>query len=96
MGPELISTVMRPFLLGALCMGCLLIGLYFLRSWRSTHDPLFAWFSIGFWAMSLNWLGLALIPVGSEGRHILYLLRLVAFVLIIAGIVGKNRRGGHA
>jgi hypothetical protein len=86
---------MRPLLLGMLCMGCGLIGLYFLRYWRRTGDPIFAWFSIAFAAMALNWLGLALVEPESEVRHTLYLLRLAAFALIIAGVVDKNRRGGH-
>jgi hypothetical protein len=96
MGPELMPDVLRPFFFGALCMGCALIGLYFLRYWKNSRDPLFAWFSVAFWVMALNWLGLALIEPDSESRHIVYLLRLAAFVLIIAGIVAKNRRGGHA
>jgi hypothetical protein len=85
----------RPFLLGMLCLGCALIGLYFLRYWRNSRDPLFAWFSVAFVAMALNWLGVALMDPESEIRHTVYLLRLAAFVLIIAGIVNKNRRSGH-
>jgi hypothetical protein len=95
MGPELMTLVMRPFLFGALCMGCALIGLYFLRYWKNTRDPLVAWFSVAFLVMALNWLGLALIAPDSESRHTVYLLRLAAFVLIIVGIVAKNRRRGH-
>jgi hypothetical protein len=42
--------------------------------------------------MGLNWLSLAFVDPGDELRHTLYLLRLLAFVLIIIGIVDKNRR----
>ena len=87
---------MRLFLWGALCMGSAMIGLYFLRYWKTTREPLFAWFAVAFVVMALNWLGLALIDPNSEVRHTLYLLRLAAFVLIIVGIIGKNRRGDHA
>jgi hypothetical protein len=87
---------MRQFLWGALSMGSAVVALYFLRYWRVTRDPLFAYFSVAFAVMGLNWVGLALIDPGAESRHTLYLLRLAAFVLIIIGIVNKNRRGGHA
>lgn len=86
---------MRHFLWGALCLGCATIGLIFLRYWKTSREPLFAWFAVAFAVMGLNWLGLALIDPDSEIRHTLYLLRLVAFVLIIVGIVEKNRRGRH-
>jgi hypothetical protein len=84
---------MQEFLWGALTMGCAAISLCFLRYWRQTRDPLFVYFSIAFAVFGLNWLGLALVDPAVEGRHILYLLRLAAFVLIIIAIVNKNRRG---
>jgi hypothetical protein len=87
---------MRLFMWGALCMGCAMTGLYFLRYWKTSREPLFAWFAVAFAVMALNWLSLALIDPNSDVRHTLYLLRLAAFVLIIMGIVGKNRRGDHA
>ena len=88
---------MRFFLWGALFMGCVTIALYFLRHWRTSRDPLFGWFSAAFAMMALNWIGLALVDPDTEGRHTLYLLRLASFVLIIVGIVNKNRRsGGHS
>jgi hypothetical protein len=87
---------MRLFLWGVLTTGCATIALQFLRYWKNTSDPLFGWFGLAFGVMSLNWLGLALIDPNSEVRHTLYLLRLAAFLLIIAGILQKNRRGGHA
>jgi hypothetical protein len=97
MGSGLMTALtLRPFFFGALCMGCALISLYFLRYWKNSREPLFAWFSIAFSVMALNWLGLALIDPASESRHNVYLLRLAAFVLIIAGIVAKNRRGGRS
>jgi hypothetical protein len=86
---------MRLLLWGALSMGCATIALHFLRYWRDSREPLFAWFAVAFAVMATNWLGLALIDPNSEVRHTLYLLRLAAFVLIIVGIVDKNRRGGQ-
>jgi hypothetical protein len=67
-------------------------ALFFLRSWRVSGDRLFLYFALGFAAMALNWIGLASIEPALESRHLVYLLRLLAFVLIIVGIVDKNRR----
>jgi Family of unknown function (DUF5985) len=85
-------TAMHEFLWGALAMGTLIAGLFFLRFWRQSNDRLFLLMGIAFWVLSLNWLGLALIPWIDETRHYVYVLRLLAFLLIIAGIIDKNRR----
>lgn len=84
---------MKQFLWGALTMASAVAAVFFLRYWRMTHDRLFAFFSIAFIVLALNWLALAIVDPNMETRHILYILRLVAFVLIIVGIVDKNRRG---
>ena len=76
---------------GALVMGCFVVGLFFLRYWRATRDRLFAMFALAFWALGVNWLGLALLATTQEARTAFYLVRLVAFLLIIAAIVDKNR-----
>jgi hypothetical protein len=81
---------LNQFLLGAVVTACLVIGLFFLRFWRKSGDRLFAIFAIAFWTMGLNWLLLAFIQQ-DEIRTALYLLRLGAFVLILIGIVDKNR-----
>ena len=86
---------MRDFLWGALAMGSVTIAVFFLRYWRRSADRLFAFFAIAFAVMGLNWIGLALIDPGVESRHAVYLLRLAAFVLIIIGIIDKNRSGGR-
>jgi Family of unknown function (DUF5985) len=87
---------MREFLWGALSMASATVALLFLRSWRTTRDRLFVYFSTAFAVLALNWIGLAIVDPSLETRHILYILRLVAFVLIIIGVIDKNRRGGRA
>lgn len=82
----------RLFFWGALFMACATAAVFFLRYWRSTGDRLFAFFAVAFAVMALNWVSLAFIDPGEELRHILYLLRLLAFVLIAVGIVDRNRR----
>jgi hypothetical protein len=83
---------MNEFVWGALAMSCWVVGLFFLRFWRSTRDRLFLFFCLAFWAFSLTWVGLAVLHPGMESRHYFYMFRLAAFVLIIAGIIDKNRR----
>jgi hypothetical protein len=81
---------MKNFLWGAAAMACLAIGLRFLRFFKDTRDRLFAYFSLAFWVLGLNWLLLEIFQPPSESRHIFYLLRLLAFLLIVMAIVDKN------
>jgi hypothetical protein len=85
---------LRFFLWGALSMASATAACFFLRYWASAHDRLFAFFAGAFAVLALNWISLGFIDPGAELRHTLYLLRLAAFLLIIIGIVDKNRRSG--
>lgn len=83
---------MNQFLWGALATSGWIAGLFFLKFWRVSRDRLFLFFFLAFWMLALNWLGLAMMPSISETRHQVFILRLFAFVLIIVGVVDKNRR----
>lgn len=85
---------LHQFLFGALSMACCTAALLFLRFWRVTWDRLFLFFSLGFWVFALNWIALAITESGVENRHYTFLLGLLAFGLIIVGILDKNRRNG--
>lgn len=85
---------MRQFLWGMLTMASLVAGLFFLRYWWATRDRLFAFFASAFAVMSISWGALAAVSPSFEARHDIYLIRLLAFVIIIIGIVDKNRRAG--
>lgn len=87
---------MNPILGGALAMAAGLVSLFFLRFWRVSGDRLFLFFCLAFSTLALNWLGLALSPSVSEAHGEVFLLRLLAFVLIIIGVVDKNRRSAPA
>jgi hypothetical protein len=84
---------MLMFLWGATSLGCWVIGLFFLRFWRVTGDRLFAFFAIAFWMLCLNWIVLAFLATGDELRHLAYAMRVLAFLVMIAGILDKNRPG---
>ncbi len=80
------------FLSGMVTFGFVVAGLYFLRFWRDSRDPLFFAFAFAFWLLGLNQALLAVTNIPFEERSWLYLIRLAAFALIIAAIVLKNRR----
>jgi hypothetical protein len=86
------------FLSGAVTMGFVVAALFFLRFWRKTDDRFFLGFALAFALLALNqalaqWIGAADERVGYT-----YLLRVLAFLLILAAIVDKNvsgNRGKH-
>jgi hypothetical protein len=84
---------MVQFLWGATCLGCWVAGLFFLRFWRRTRDRFFVFFAAAFWLLALNWLMLGIADPGVESRHWVYVLRIVAFLVLIAAILDKNRPG---
>lgn len=83
---------MNDVLSGAIIAGYAVAGLYFLRFWRDTRDRFFAFFAASFWLLCAQRVLLAVFRDGaSEGLLYLYLIRLLAFVLIVLAIVEKNR-----
>ncbi|MGH8259791.1 MAG: DUF5985 family protein [Steroidobacteraceae bacterium] len=83
---------MRQFLWGVLAMACIVVAVFFLHYWRTSRDRLFAYFSLAFAAMALDWIGHALVPSADPFRAEVYVGRVVAFVLIIVAIIDKNRQ----
>ena len=79
------------FLSGMVTSGFLIAGLFFLRFWRQTRDPLFAAFALAFCLLGLAQTILALGDVPVEERSWIYGIRLAAFLLIIVSILHKNR-----
>ena len=49
------------------------------------------YFAIAFWLMSSSWVLLGLIARDADNRPYVYGLRLLAFLLVIAAIIDKNR-----
>jgi hypothetical protein len=79
------------FLWGASALGACAAAVFFLRFWRESRDRLFALFAAAFLAMAVNWIGLAATAPEDEARTWFFLARLLAFVLILAAVVDKNR-----
>ncbi|MBI1852500.1 MAG: hypothetical protein HYR85_19330 [Planctomycetes bacterium] len=82
---------MNPLVQGALVFACGVVGLFFLRFWRDTRDRFFAFFSASFFVLALHWAILALTDPTFEHRPLFYILRFLAFGLIMAAILDKNR-----
>ena len=79
------------FLQAVSATGAFVAALLFLRFWYESHDRLFVFFSAAFHLLALSWALLGLFSPTEETRPYIYAIRLVAFTLLIVGIVDKNR-----
>jgi hypothetical protein len=83
---------MNAVLSGLIVAGYLVCGLFFLKFWKATADRLFLTFGVAFWALAAQRLMLVVLA-GQDGAEVyLYLVRLLAFSLILWAIVDKNRQ----
>lgn len=78
---------------GAMVMAYFTAGLFFLRFWKDTRDRLFGSFAAAFFLLALQ---RALLTVAVDERETalglgLYVIRLLAYLLILWAIVDKNR-----
>ena len=82
---------MNQVLLGAIAMGNVIIGLFFLHFWKRTRDRFFLFFAIAFSLEGINRVWLGLNYESNENEPFIYLIRLLSFVLILIAIIDKNR-----
>jgi hypothetical protein len=83
---------MSELLSGMLVVIYAAVSLFFFRFWKTSRDRLFMLFGIAFAVLASQRLAIALTREILEHQAPLYLLRAVAFLIIIAAIVDKNRR----
>jgi Family of unknown function (DUF5985) len=83
--------VSAEFVSGATMAASLVIAVFFFRYWSQTRDRLFLGFALGFAVFAVSRLILAFLEEDDEGRVFVYGLRLLAFLLILAAIIDKNR-----
>lgn len=93
------KSLVSQFISGAIMMGFLAIGFFFLRFWQKTRDSLFAVFAASFWVLAIERVLLLVTADGvfadvalQEQRPYVYAIRFFAFALIIAAFLMKNRR----
>ena len=84
--------MLEGFLLGVITTASLIAGLFFLKYWRATRDVLFLAFAVSFFIEGLNRMAFLTLPTPNEGSPTIYVVRLVAYSLILAAILWKNRR----
>lgn len=85
---------MLHFSSGLITMGFLVITLFFFKFWRRTRDALFAAFSISFGLLAINQALTTLIDIARDERSYVYILRLLAFLIIIVAVIHKNSATG--
>ncbi len=78
------------FLLGVIATSSLTAGVFFLKFWRRTRDPLFLAFAVAFLIEGVNRTALLFVANPNEGSPAVYIVRLFAFLLILAAILRKN------
>jgi hypothetical protein len=85
------SLVAKPVVAGAIVMGYLVAGLFFHRFWSKTRDRLFLIFAVAFFLLAVQRFLLAIDTRAAEDQVPFYLMRLLAYVLIIVALFDKNR-----
>lgn len=83
---------MNLMLLGAIAMACFTASLFFIRFWRATRDRFFLFLAVAFFIESINRALLGLMTYSNEQEPFFYLIRLLAFLVILYGIIDKNWR----
>lgn len=81
---------MESAVMGAIAMGSGVIALLFFRYWRSTRDRFFFFFALSFGIEAINRVHLAVARAANEETPLIYLIRLIAYALILIAIVDKN------
>jgi hypothetical protein len=75
---------------GAITMGFLIAGIFFLRFWKQANEELFLWFAGAFWLLAVGQIAVTFNTHLIEERSPLYLFRLAAFLLILIAVWRKN------
>jgi uncharacterized membrane protein HdeD (DUF308 family) len=83
------------FLLGVIAISSLACGIFFLKFWRETRDSLFLAFALAFIIEGLNRTVFLFLAHPNEGSPWIYVVRLLAFLLILAAILQKNYGGSR-
>ena len=84
--------IFAAFTAGALTLGFVAVGLFFLKFWRRTRDGLFLTFALAFGLLAINQAAPVVFGIPREDQAPVYLLRLAGFALIIFAILRKNIR----
>jgi len=89
------NNITEGFLLGIICTCSVLAGLFFLKFWRHTRDSLFLAFGIAFLVEGVNRAVLVDLPAPHQGHPLTYVVRLLAALILLAGILHNNYRSAR-
>jgi hypothetical protein len=81
---------MIEFFSGAATAGYLVAAAFFVRFFLRTRDRLFVAFAVAFGFFALNQAAVGLFHVATEPESLVYVLRILGFVVILAAILDKN------
>jgi hypothetical protein len=79
------------FLLGIIVTCSLVAAAFFARFWRASRDVLFLAFAVAFLLEGLNRIAFLFLDNPNAGDVVIYTVRLLSYLLILAAIANKNR-----
>ncbi len=79
-------------LIGAFIMASIIVSLFFVRFWKTTRDRFFLFFALSFALEGINRIIMEFTQTQDQ-KPFVYILRLIAYLLIIWAIFDKNKRG---
>lgn len=82
---------MQEAILGGIAVACFGVGLFFYTYWRSAGDRFFVYFMLSFWLQAANHAAMAATGSWSDDRPENYLVRALAYALILVAVWDKNR-----
>jgi uncharacterized membrane protein HdeD (DUF308 family) len=82
--------IVNAFLLGVIALSSVVAGVFFLKFWRRTRDSLFLFFGVAFLIEGFNRVVTVQDARMNEGHPWHYMVRLLAFVIILTAILRKN------
>jgi hypothetical protein len=82
---------MYQLITGMLTVLSLVAALFFAMSWRRSGDRFFLIFALAFTLLGIERLILGILNLPESPLLSIYIVRLVAFLLIIIAIIDKNR-----
>ncbi len=84
------SEIALGFLIGVIATACFSVSGIFAKYWRRTGDTLFLAFAVAFFIEAINRIPLLFMKHPNEGSSWYYVVRLITFLIILAGILKKN------
>lgn len=82
---------MKEMLLGGVATAAIVASLFFFRFWRATGDRFFLFFAVSFLIESVSRVLIGIVGTAHEVAPEFYLMRLIAYGLILFAILDKNR-----